>query len=158
MGLSPLARGRPATDTVSTSSIGFIPAYAGKTAVLFIHTPHNRVYLRLRGEDYLADSKDNTTEGLSPRVRGRQRLGTGARHICGFIPAYAGKMVMPFAFASAFRVYPRLRGEDDLRDCVYEVVVGLSPLTRGRCGQHKDHVAGDRFIPAYAGKIRSKAQ
>ena len=53
------------------------------------------------------------------------------------------------------QVYPRWRGEHNVRLSPLCVVAGLSPLARGTRRDYSKEDAGDRFIPAGAGNTGS---
>ena len=73
----------------------------------------------------------DSTEGLSPRVRGNLRLRNRARDLIGSIPACAGKPAFSAASLAWTRVYPRACGETVPGIEGAFVSEGLSPRVRG---------------------------
>ena len=155
-GLSPLARGTPASFPKSVTRCRFIPAGAGNTDLNIVRLADTMVYPRWRGEHINVDSRRAYRSGLSPLARGtRPRQGYAVQEI-RFIPAGAGNTCSPAYQTGNAPVYPRWRGEHG-EYAVWEVNNGgLSPLARGTHSNRCDGKRDRRFIPAGAGNTNSK--
>ena len=92
--------------------------------------------------------------GSSPLMRGKLADGTDHGTDAGLIPAHAGKTSRSRAGMRRPWAHPRSRGENGLLFTDQPVVVGSSPLTRGKHGGGPG--GGDRggLIPAHAGKTK----
>ncbi len=132
----------------------FIPAGAGNT--------HSRsqahfaypVYPRWRGEHPTTNRGHKKSRGLSPLARGTRKLSACRLVADRFIPAGAGNTGVLVAGAIAVAVYPRWRGEHDLKLGLIDLKHGLSPLARGTPLRFLAIHRQARFIPAGAGNTR----
>ncbi len=150
-GLSPLARGTPVFANLWTIAIRFIPAGAGNTYPPE-HAPHfDSVYPRWRGEHIDPEQQYAQTDGLSPLARGTLPYRLPDIIFLRFIPAGAGNTCCSSWWSAAIAVYPRWRGEHNVRLSPLCVVAGLSPLARGTLHGFGFLFDGRRFIPAGAG-------
>ena len=72
----------------------------------------------------------------------------------GLIPAHAGKTSYARSWQSRERAHPRSRGENPASVYLVCLLVGSSPLTRGKQPMRfgKQDIIG--LIPAHAGKTR----
>ena len=95
-------------------------------------------------------------KGSSPLTRGKRRERERDVLPDGLIPAHAGKTVSRPARISAWRAHPRSRGENGLLILIALVVVGSSPLTRGKPGPVRRAGGDGGLIPAHAGKTPSR--
>ena len=90
--------------------------------------------------------------GSSPLTRGKRQAGTTQRAVKGLIPAHAGK-TSPDGFArERLGAHPRSRGENRRSCLICSMILGSSPLTRGKHqerGRLRDRLG---LIPAHAGK------
>ena len=90
-GTSPRMRGKRIHHFPLASSLGNIPAYAGKTgdraACVILNAEHPRVC----GENLSLRSDDFWMCGTSPRMRGKPEFNPNGFQPVGNIPAYAGK-------------------------------------------------------------------
>ena len=151
-GSSPLTRGKPTRSPASPSTPRLIPAHAGKTPGRPRRCPPATAHPRSRGENGGVNVTLIETDGSSPLTRGKP---WSLRPVpsCGrLIPAHAGKTgghVRPAPRPSA---HPRSRGENLLRAGKYRLLVGSSPLTRGKPTIAATHHNTRRLIPAHAGK------
>ena len=90
-GSSPRGRGKPASHRSSTSRLGLIPAWAGKTcAVLVLGVPEG-AHPRVGGENAGARLDGFGLAGSSPRGRGKPLGASGPMPSFRLIPAWAGK-------------------------------------------------------------------
>ncbi len=131
LGLSPLARG---THTPLSNSCD-LPT----------------VYPRWRGEHIDPEQQYAQTDGLSPLARGTLPYRLPDIIFLRFIPAGAGNTCCSSWWSAAIAVYPRWRGEHNVRLSPLCVVAGLSPLARGTLHGFGFLFDGRRFIPAGAG-------
>ena len=157
-GLSPRVRGNPAGGRHAAPVRGSIPAGAGKPHLGRALSRASRVYPRGCGETLSLAWGDNLYMGLSPRVRGNRRMGTGPGTLAGSIPAGAGK---PRAGEAALRprtVYPRGCGETCLPARMSWHSSGLSPRVRGNLSAGASDRGQDGSIPAGAGKPEPVAE
>ncbi len=153
-GLSPLARGTPATVIFYMFNLRFIPAGAGNTEKN--STLHNRcpVYPRWRGEHRDSAFKHVRGGGLSPLARGTLGSNSFSHNSLRFIPAGAGNTVIPQRIIYGTTVYPRWRGEHPLSLKFRVARSGLSPLARGTLRNFSLPEKFNRFIPAGAGNTQ----
>ena len=154
-GSSPRGRGKLAAPGGCGGYRGFIPARAGKTAASAASGKLTKVHPRAGGENLSRSSLTFVSWGSSPRGRGKQRVGTAAADMVGFIPARAGKTRASSTPLRASAVHPRAGGENNSGPTRRSARMGSSPRGRGkRCGSH-DQPPCLRFIPARAGKTLS---
>ena len=137
-GLSPLARG---THTPLSNSCD-LPT----------------VYPRWRGEHIDPEQQYAQTDGLSPLARGTLPYRLPDIIFLRFIPAGAGNTCCSSWWSAAIAVYPRWRGEHNVRLSPLCVVAGLSPLARGTLHGFGFLFDGRRFIPAGAGNTYIRAK
>ena len=154
MGSSPLTRGKHRSTSAITSSMGLIPAHAGKTHRSASLVPGIRAHPRSRGENAAAWTDEVAATGSSPLTRGKRRgycdSSAGAR----LIPAHAGKTVGKCGDLVPLAAHPRSRGENGGGHLSSYFLVGSSPLTRGKLSTEKSVFLPGRLIPAHAGKTR----
>ena len=91
LGTSPRMRGKRLRFTNLLQQRRNIPAYAGKTVVLFRHLGIDAEHPRVCGENGLPPIHPLTCLGTSPRMRGKRMCCSQPWTACGNIPAYAGK-------------------------------------------------------------------
>ena len=151
-GLSPRVRGSRGSDVGPITSIGSIPAGAGKPRAGASIWDFGRVYPRGCGEALSVWISSLNTRGLSPRVRGSHERARPYGISDGSIPAGAGKPRPAGRSSSWCRVYPRGCGEASAAAPRSSVIPGLSPRVRGsrRVLGRGELVFGS--IPAGAGK------
>ncbi len=106
-GLSPLARGTPATTMDVAKLPRFIPAGAGNTAGASLAAGQKPVYPRWRGEHSHERARVWPEFGLSPLARGTPPARDIKIVIARFIPAGAGNTGKGIVLALNPPVYPR---------------------------------------------------
>ena len=133
-GSSPRGRGKRGHRSVTSRSLGLIPAWAGKT-------PTRPCRVRTR-------------RGSSPRGRGKRRC--DVRHGLGnrLIPAWAGKTSGESVGVSCPWAHPRVGGENALPSPSALVEKGSSPRGRGKLAADGGWLSPLWLIPAWAGKTR----
>ena len=107
---------------------------------------------RSRGENEAARRPAFRRLGSSPLARGKRTHATSAPMASGLIPARAGKTRRARAQHSWVRAHPRSRGENDCQAFAGLVMVGSSPLARGKPRNPSTLTWYHRLIPARAGK------
>ena len=129
-----------------------IPAHAGKTPAdstqRIVPTAHPRSRGE-NGEDLLREAR---ARGSSPLTRGKPTCTWSGTTRLGLIPAHAGKTRPPARPAAGRSAHPRSRGENTLHALDVALLVGSSPLTRGKHGEGLVHLDPYGLIPAHAGK------
>ena len=151
-GSSPLTRGKHVFSLEVHTSIGLIPAHAGKTQSSSAWSRRAWAHPRSRGENKLAEADPGKFLGSSPLTRGKPLTAIVPRGTTGLIPAHAGKTAPNGIKNFADGAHPRSRGENSIVVGMVREGMGSSPLTRGK--HVKDH-AGQGLgglIPAHAGK------
>ena len=132
-----------------------IPAYAGKTELLFTLFRAKKEHPRVCGENrYRRIHRDGET-GTSPRMRGKLALPLGREHAARNIPAYAGKTNCLLGLGAPAAEHPRVCGENPTLGPGARGVGGTSPRMRGKHFYSKDATGTAGNIPAYAGKTPS---
>ncbi len=116
------------------------------------------VYPRWRGEHLFSQIYGLLLFGLSPLARGTHILQNTRLISTRFIPAGAGNTCCSSWWSAAIAVYPRWRGEHNVRLSPLCVVAGLSPLARGTLHGFGFLFDGRRFIPAGAGNTYIRAK
>ena len=90
-GSSPLTRRGLPSRLRSSSSLGLIPAYAGRTLAGCLVCAVSQAHPRLRGADYGNRPTGARERGSSPLTRGGRYRGWVIERGRGLIPAYAGR-------------------------------------------------------------------
>ena len=132
--------------------MGLIPAHAGKTNARRRRAHRPRAHPRSRGENPSSRSPVSAHRGSSPLTRGKQFPLIFCAFRPGLIPAHAGKTPGCFWPAMNTTAHPRSRGENRMIAGAGVLVLGSSPLTRGKqddCGRGS---LSTGLIPAHAGK------
>ena len=151
---SPLARGKPCWPLPRPTLAGLIPARAGKTVIRSRTGPQRRAHPRSRGENGRRRGGLYQQKGSSPLARGKQRREIEVRLGVRLIPARAGKTCTRTPCVRRQGTHPRSRGENLLVVLAFVVVVGSSPLARGKPQERARRARSVRLIPARAGKTR----
>ena len=133
---------------------GLIPARAGKTRDVCLRLYPDRAHPRACGENLTAPAMMPTSQGSSPRVRGKPRpMGRGPAP-GGLIPARAGKTGSASPWARPWWAHPRACGENAAIAGVGGLGAGSSPRVRGKPQRQKRFDGRRGLIPARAGKTR----
>ena len=151
-GSSPLTRGKPCRRRVSRPVGGLIPAHAGKTFPSRFRGIPSRAHPRSRGENVFGYLSGFFSLGSSPLTRGKPRQPSRPPRVDRLIPAHAGKTNQGMPASSVARAHPRSRGENSGMRWIGSPRRGSSPLTRGKPRPGAGRRAGERLIPAHAGK------
>ena len=151
-GLSPRGRGNRRRRRRAVRRAGSIPAWAGKPCPSLQSCSTFGVYPRVGGETNARKRTNRASSGLSPRGRGNPSGDSSRLASFGSIPAWAGKPRAERGREIGQKVYPRVGGETGRRGPRYAGVTGLSPRGRGNRSRAIPLVAGQRSIPAWAGK------
>ena len=151
-GLSPHVRGNLLNVSSTWVGVRSIPACTGKPAGVCAAAAGARVYPRMYGETQrMAPAKDRGM-GLSPHVRGNQRVARGSKTRRGSIPACTGKPPGPRSGAVRAEVYPRMYGETYTATAAPLAMCGLSPHVRGNPPSTTAARCAVGSIPACTGK------
>ena len=156
VGSSPLTRGKHAEELAHLEQRRLIPAHAGKTARACSRCPGWRAHPRSRGENREPTRTLQRTCGSSPLTRGKPRVGLGALHRRGLIPAHAGKTRSTQSDSRSPPAHPRSRGENGPGVQPVSPLAGSSPLTRGKRRGDWGGSCLFRLIPAHAGKTSER--
>ena len=154
LGSSPRMRGKRNCRSFADGRLGFIPAHAGKTLHRVALQVRVAVHPRACGENRSSRVSRPTTDGSSPRMRGKLEAlqGRPVRH--GFIPAHAGKTASSPSRSCPESVHPRACGENTVSVVAPRARSGSSPRMRGKLSAWKVGREVQGFIPAHAGKTR----
>ena len=152
VGSSPLTRGKHTTLTGWVTSVGLIPAHAGKTFRQDTRLDDSRAHPRSRGENGHEEIMAIPGLGSSPLTRGKPSRRALLRSFLGLIPAHAGKTGVIPANTVPDWAHPRSRGENGARAAHARRPGGSSPLTRGKRCPATALWRDRRLIPAHAGK------
>ena len=114
-GLSPRGRGKLRDQPEELERLRSIPAWAGETRQSESHARASQVYPRVGGGNMLSMSASVRMRGLSPRGRGKPRLGISAFESPRSIPAWAGETFDTADRNRRPQVYPRVGGGNILR-------------------------------------------
>ena len=109
-GLSPRGRGKRFRLPAECLPRRSIPAWAGETLPSVHANICGAVYPRVGGGNESVSHKPTTTQGLSPRGRGKPQNGGDILLLCGSIPAWAGETGAIPVPQSYDEVYPRVGG------------------------------------------------
>ena len=151
-GLSPRVRGKPPGAGSWQLYPGSIPACAGEASPASRAPAVARVYPRVCGGSGEAGDTLLTTEGLSPRVRGKRPAPGWSNPPQRSIPACAGEASATMRPAIALRVYPRVCGGSAGACGMRRPRWGLSPRVRGKLCELGFSEPHNRSIPACAGE------
>ena len=151
-GSSPLTRGKQLMSQHSRSSVGLIPAHAGKTRRVGFEGEGSRAHPRSRGENLRRAPGTHDHGGSSPLTRGKRTQGIVPGSSPGLIPAHAGKTDFHDPVLLGDRAHPRSRGENRSTSTRRRMQAGSSPLTRGKPVSRQVSSSSTGLIPAHAGK------
>ena len=152
MGLSPRVRGNLGEQCYSFSPLGPIPAGAGEPARPCWSAGSGRAYPRGCGGTGSSFDPRQSTQGLSPRVRGNRYCD----HVCDFhlgpIPAGAGEPLLALFNFGGSGAYPRGCGGTGSKTARGHLIQGLSPRVRGNLRAPIQALRRFGPIPAGAGE------
>ena len=151
-GLSPRVRGNPGRASIARILAGSIPACAGESQPLARADRPHKVYPRVCGGIRRLWRVPRARLGLSPRVRGNQRLPARCTGLPGSIPACAGESRRQRPGQRKLEVYPRVCGGIVALRELGQPFGGLSPRVRGNLLWHRGRRRGRGSIPACAGE------
>jgi hypothetical protein len=152
LGLSPLARGKPATACGSVGGVGPIPAGAGETSSAHPASGFAGAYPRWRGGNLFREKVYAYAQGLSPLARGKLPEYRKTKSGEGPIPAGAGETQRRRLKSTGLRAYPRWRGGNTSTLPSTLPSTGLSPLARGKLAYACFVFSPSGPIPAGAGE------
>ncbi len=151
-GLSPRVRGNLPKVGAEIILLGPIPAGAGEPHRDMVMTDDHWAYPRGCGGTDEIHEVASHSDGLSPRVRGNQRLGLGNTGLLRPIPAGAGEPVPVSGEACGGWAYPRGCGGTGWQGEGGDPQMGLSPRVRGNLEWMRRGTGTARPIPAGAGE------
>ena len=151
-GLSPLARGKHCARLAWRRGAGPIPAGAGETRSEGVLAPFVGAYPRWRGGNRRSSWVSSSAKGLSPLARGKLAWMPSNSAASRPIPAGAGETDHAPSNAHRSRAYPRWRGGNPIIKTAPPLVLGLSPLARGKPLMPCWGITSPGPIPAGAGE------
>ena len=151
VGSSPLARGPLFSRIRDVKADRIIPARAGSTHLVLLHTHQPQDHPRSRGVHHPWSAHRPRRRGSSPLARGPLWLAHFKHIDVRIIPARAGSTLSMPGLAKPGRDHPRSRGVHWLRFRRQRNVSGSSPLARGPLSITCAITAPERIIPARAG-------
>ena len=151
-GSSPLTRGKQGGGLCGCRRGRLIPAHAGKTWREDTTRSISWAHPRSRGENPPRPQILRPPAGSSPLTRGKRRPMSMTAQNVRLIPAHAGKTWNTLIIRSTMGAHPRSRGENRPMIAMCAVLLGSSPLTRGKQLQARNRVCVVGLIPAHAGK------
>ena len=157
-GSSPRMRGKRPGSGTSAHYVGLIPAHAGKTVAHARKPPIATAHPRACGENYRPCRTRPRCHGSSPRMRGKHLQAFPLGWGCGLIPAHAGKTLIYVNEACRKGAHPRACGENMGVKLDLKPNMGSSPRMRGKHTSRSISPAGERLIPAHAGKTSGSAE
>ena len=151
VGSSPRLRGTPGDSAAGGRALRFIPAFAGNTSSAPQARHRPSVHPRVCGEHTATGTRDATSVGSSPRLRGTRSISHSCSARCRFIPAFAGNTPPVIIQGRGWPVHPRVCGEHCGIRTETVSNFGSSPRLRGTPAVTQRHVYGWRFIPRLRG-------
>ena len=136
----------------SAGSRRLISGYAGRTPRTVPEGCGPWAHPRLSGEGARVDFPQPPLTGSSPHARGGRPHPARRGPSPGLILACAGRAWALTAPFGAVTAHPRMRGEGDPIFPPESAISGSSPHARGGPEAHPAAGAGDRLIPACAGR------
>ena len=153
-GLSPRGRGKQPPPFEEVVVYGSIPAWAGETTSRSQCGWKQAVYPRVGGGNVPLILRMPPLLGLSPRGRGKHRVGYRCLRPRRSIPAWAGETLSHPSFWAREAVYPRVGGGNITAAQAVGYYGGLSPRGRGKRSFQICIEVVNRSIPAWAGETR----
>ena len=117
-----------------------------------MRTRHRTAHPRSRGENGRSTRGELICSGSSPLTRGKRANARLRRGQARLIPAHAGKTPGAMGVTRRRTAHPRSRGENQGEVPGVGVLLGSSPLTRGKPTLGIALIYPPRLIPAHAGK------
>ena len=151
-GSSPRVRGKRPGRVFIHSSMGLIPACAGKTRFRESSSRTQTAHPRVCGENDFWVIPESRNGGSSPRVRGKPSRSLFITLLPGLIPACAGKTRSSEPPRGATGAHPRVCGENKELEFYEPAQLGSSPRVRGKPCLRRPGRRTHRLIPACAGK------
>jgi len=130
-GSSPRMRGTYKRHGLFLNQLGIIPAYAGHISCALVPTYQLEDHPRVCGAHWVNTLIVMFDSGSSPRMRGTLSPVTVKTSPSGIIPAYAGHIISPAAFAPFNRDHPRVCGAHQFAELFKRYREGSSPRMRG---------------------------
>ena len=152
MGSPPRMRGKGEVEAGKESVDRITPAYAGKRGRCPRPAGRRWDHPRVCGEKWFRDQNVDNPAGSPPRMRGKVGHALASSSILGITPAYAGKSCPHSAIHLVFRDHPRVCGEKERWQGIWNSGVGSPPRMRGKGNVSHYHEQEPRITPAYAGK------
>ena len=156
LGSSPLTRGKPQSFARSSGLRRLIPTHAGKTPDRWAPALWARAHPHSRGENSSNPARLTCSPGSSPLTRGKRRPSSSSSCVLGLIPTHAGKTGRFVRYGLPAGAHPHSRGENLPLSCEPPMLVGSSPLTRGKRRGPRFRRVQRRLIPTHAGKTATQ--
>ena len=131
-GSSPRMRGKRSPCGNTPSTLGLIPAHAGKTHRWCDRSQSQRAHPRACGENGPSAPPGPRRPGSSPRMRGKRTPEGMRKGRLGLIPAHAGKTAHDDRLLRRGRAHPRACGENIVQAIIDALKPGSSPRMRGK--------------------------
>ena len=152
MGSPPRMRGKGEVEAGKESVDRITPAYAGKRGRCPRPAGRRWDHPRVCGEKIRARLHPRFLVGSPPRMRGKERKRCCTATGTGITPAYAGKSRLHTSVLPWRRDHPRICGEKERWQGIWNSGVGSPPRMRGKVGDHAVIGVHHRSTPAHAGK------
>ena len=151
-GSSPRVRGKLYAVEYVVDRGRIIPARAGQTLVVAIIFLSLADHPRACGANLVLSMSLLTTDGSSPRVRGKPHDAARPLHAARIIPARAGQTMRAWRLWCCRSDHPRACGANLAISCRNMMPCGSSPRVRGKRVQEDRTRPPNRIIPARAGQ------
>ena len=152
MGSPPRMRGKGEVEAGKESVDRITPAYAGKRGRCPRPAGRRWDHPRVCGEKIRARLHPRFLVGSPPRMRGKERKRCCTATGTGITLAYAGKSRLHTSVLPWRRDHPRICGEKERWQGIWNSGVGSPPRMRGKGNVSHYHEQEPRITPAYAGK------
>ena len=151
-GSSPLTQGKRHRRWGGSHRWGLIPTHAGKPSSGSRRASGGRAHPRSCGENDGGFKWQADFPGSSPLMWGKPWLGPLGRDNEGLIPTHAGKTKQATQRPRDTRAHPHSCGENRPMIAMCAVLLGSSPLMRGKQRAGEGRAALGGLIPTHAGK------
>ena len=145
-------RGKAIAAAEGRRPCGITPAHAGKRGRCPRPAGRRWDHPRVCGEKIRARLHPRFLVGSPPRMRGKERKRCCTATGTGITPAYAGKSRLHTSVLPWRRDHPRICGEKERWQGIWNSGVGSPPRMRGKGNVSHYHEQEPRITPAYAGK------